>query len=69
MRIISHEPFPGLADAIKGNKDILSTTSVFDVMEKRILVSQTDDGKAIKEQIDGLLMLLSAYQTGFIKEK
>lgn len=68
MRIISHEPFEGAAKAIEGNKDILSTTSVFDMAEKRIRVSETDDGEAIRKRIDGLTMLLSAYQSGFLKE-
>ena len=68
MRIISHEPFEGLADAVNGNKDILSTTVVFEVMEKRICVADTDSGDKIREQIRGLTMLLSAYRTGFLKE-
>jgi len=68
MKIIAHEHFDGTANAIKGNKDILSTTDVFDVLEKRIRVSETEDGKHIEEQIEGLTMLLSAYQSGFLKE-
>ncbi len=69
MRIISHEPFSGLADAVNGNKDILSTTVVFDVMEKRIRVADTDSGDRIRERIEGLTMLLSAYRSGFLKER
>ncbi len=69
MRIIAHERFDGILKAIEGNKDILSTTNVFDVMEKRICVSETEDGQAIKKQIEGLTMLLSAYQSGFLKEQ
>lgn len=68
MRIIEHQPFEGVLRAIEGNKDILSTTTVFDVMEKRICVGQTDEGQKIKKQIDGLTMLLAAYQSGFLKE-
>lgn len=68
MRIIAHKPFVGISDAVADNKDILSTTTVFDVLEKRIMVNQTDDGKTIQSQIDGLTMLLSAYRNGFLKE-
>ncbi len=68
MRIIAHEPFGGVADAVAGNKDILSTAVVFDVMEQRIRVAATDDGDRIREQIGGLTMLLAAYQSGFLKE-
>ncbi len=69
MRIISHAPFCGITDAIENNKDILSTTSVFDVMEKRIRVAETDIGKETKKRIEGLIMLLQAYQKGFLNEK
>lgn len=68
MRIIAHEPFGGVTDAVAGNKDILSTAVVFDVMEKRIRVAETDDGDRIRERIGGLTMLLEAYQSGFLKE-
>lgn len=69
MRIISHEPFEGTQNAIDGNKDILNTAAVFDTADKRIRVADTDDGKSIKKQIEGLTMLLSAYRSGYIKEK
>lgn len=68
MRIISHTPFDGLENAVSGNKDIHSTTVVFDVLEKRIDVEHTDSGKRIKEQIEALGMLMDAYQSGFLKE-
>lgn len=68
MRIIAHEKFEGVMKAIEGNKDILSTTNIFDVLEKRIRVSETDEGEKIKKQIDGLTLLLAAYQSGFLKE-
>ncbi len=68
MRIIAHEPFIGTANAISQNQDISSSTVIFDVMENRIPVSQTDDGAVIHRRIEGLTMLLSAYQNGLIKE-
>lgn len=68
MRIIAHAPFEGTANAISQNRDISSSTVIFDVMENRIPVSQTDDGALIKQRIEGLTMLLAAYQNGFLKE-
>jgi fructose-1,6-bisphosphatase-3 len=68
MRIISHEPFEGTDTAISQNRDISSSTVIFDVMENHIPVSQTDDGALIKQRIEGLTMLLAAYQNGFLKE-
>ncbi len=68
MYIVSHETFSGIGEAVSNNTDILSTNTVFDVMEKRICVRETDEGKKIQSQIDGLTMLLSAYQNGIIAE-
>lgn len=64
MRIVTHEPFAGIDNAIKSNKDILSTTKVFDTSENRIRVAQTDDGQTIRNRIEGLSMLLCAYRNG-----
>ena len=68
LRIIAHEPFVGVSHAVASNQDILSTTTLFDVREERIHVRKTDDGKTIQKQIEGLTLLLKAYQNGVIKE-
>jgi len=41
IRLVSHEPFPGLSDAVKSNKDILSTYVVFDTAQARSRTSTT----------------------------
>jgi len=69
IRLVSHEPFAGLADAIKFNKDILSTFVVFDTAAQRITVDQTDVGRELKSNIEDLTNLLNAYRIGVIKEK
>ena len=69
IRLVSHEPFPGTADAIHYNKDILSTFVVFDTAARRITVDQTDVGAELKSKIDDLSSLLKAYRIGVIKEK
>lgn len=68
MNIVAHEPFSSVSQAITENKDILSKNSVFEVLENRIRVKETEDGKEIQKQIDGLKMLLWAYHSGFLKE-
>lgn len=68
IRIISHEPFDGARSAIRANKDILSTSVVFETMENRIKVGETDEGQEIKENIQGLKLLLWAYRNGILKE-
>lgn len=68
LRLISHQPFSSVQDAIEHDSDILSTSTVFEVAPSRRSVADTDAGKEIAEQIDSLKMLLIAYRTGVIKE-
>ena len=69
IRLAAHEPFPGVEIAIKENKDIISTSVVFENASKRILVGETDNGKELKARINDLKNLLLAYKSGIIKEK
>ena len=57
-----------MADAIRYNKDILSTSVIFETRESRIKIADTDDGARIREEIAGLRQLLAAYRRGTIKE-
>lgn len=69
ISLISHEPFLSAEDAIKNGTDILSSVEVLERSEKRKLVSDTDIGKDIRNQVLHLKMLLSAYRKGLIKEQ
>ncbi len=69
IRLVSHQPFSGFSDAIRKNKDILSTFVVFDTAENRITVRETDDGRELMEDINDLTALLHAYRKGTVKEK
>lgn len=69
LRLVSHQPFAGLHDAVRENKDILSTYVVFDTADKRLRVSDTDNGRSIRQDIEDLSELLDAYRKGTIKEK
>lgn len=68
MRLSSHEPFCGVQKAIKNNTDILSTSTVFERLESRIKIKETDDGKRINETIKELKNLLEAYKCGALIE-
>ncbi len=68
IRIAAHEPFSTTKDAIERNKDIFSTTVVFDRMESRIKIEETDNGACLQHNIDDLKCLLQAYKSGSIKE-
>lgn len=68
IRIISHHPFAGREDAIQNNHDIANDTLVFERMEERIKIAETDIGKTLQDQVDDLRLLLEAYRTGAVTE-
>ena len=68
LRIVSHQPFSNRKEAIHNNLDIASTAVVFEQMESRIKVGQTDRGRQLQSQIDDLRDLLIAYKTGAVTE-
>lgn len=68
MRLISHEPFKSTEYAIENDFDIISTSNVFETVEKRKTVGDTDTGAELREQIDDLMLLLEAYRNGIIRE-
>ena len=67
-RIVSHRPFSGRQEAIKENKDIASTSEVFERMERRVKIAGTDIGSELQQQVDDLKALLHAYRMGEILE-
>ena len=69
IHISAHEPFAGKQNAILENKDILSTSKVFDRRESRIRVGETDEGRIMKQKIKDLTNLLTAYRNGDIEEE
>jgi fructose-1,6-bisphosphatase-3 len=68
LRIVSHQPFAGRWDAIHNNHDIANDSVIFERMESRVKIAQTDHGAAMKELVDDLMMLLDAYRTGAVTE-
>jgi fructose-1,6-bisphosphatase-3 len=68
FRIVSHQPFAGKYDAIHNNRDIGNDSVIFERMNTRMKVSETDEGKELQAQVDDLMRLLLAYRTGAVKE-
>ncbi len=69
MRLVAHSPFAGKEAAIRENRDILAATDVvFERMNRRMLVCDTDEGHALTERMHELKRLLDAYRAGVIKE-
>lgn len=67
-RIVSHQPFAGRWNAIHKNDDIRNESEVFETMETRMRMSQTDEGVELQTRVDDLMMLLEAYRTGAVTE-
>ena len=64
IRIKSHQPFQSVYAALTENKDIESKSELVETERERLMVRNTDNGKKIKEDIEGLKMLLRAYRSG-----
>ncbi|MBQ6205970.1 MAG: fructose-bisphosphatase class III, partial [Oscillospiraceae bacterium] len=67
-RIIAHQPFAGREKAITENFDIANATDIFERLESREKVSQTDEGRRLQTRIDDLRRLLEAYKAGAVTE-
>lgn len=68
MRIVAHDPFTSTADAVENNVDIHSTSNLFECLDNRLFVGNTDSGEINREKIEDLKMLLKAYRMGVIKQ-
>lgn len=61
LRIIEHQPFESVYQALQENKDIESESLVVETTKKRVMVKDTDIGKHIMEDISDLKKLLQSY--------
>lgn len=67
-RIVAHQPFAGREKAIRENYDISSSTDIFERMESRQKIRETDIGLEIQTRIKDLRLLLDAYCDGVVTE-
>ena len=68
-RLKAHQAFESVEAVLTRNAEIVSETDRFDVAERRRMVSDTDTGVQIREQISDLRALLEAYRTGTLDER
>lgn len=66
MRLVAHQPFEGLKKTIDNNVDIHSSSVIFETLQNRVKVKDTDSGLAIMDKIEDLNMLVAAYQMGIV---
>lgn len=67
LLLSSHDAFESIESAIKEEKDIHSTLDVIELAPKRLLVEDTDAGKAQSKKICDLKALVDAYHKGKVK--
>ena len=68
LRIVSHQPFTGKYNALHKNDDIENESVIFENLETRMRVSQTDEGVELQTLAEDLMLLLEAYRTGAVTE-
>ena len=68
LRLVAHQPFAGKGEAIRKNWDIASTSEIFERLDRRATIKDTDNGRLMEAQVDDLLDLLTAYRSGAIVE-
>lgn len=69
FQLVQHEPFESRRKAIEEGLDIISNTVLSEFKAKRLKVRDTDKGRELAGQVEGLNKLLAAYRRGLIKEQ
>ncbi len=67
--LAAHEPLESMRAAVVNELDIHSSRKVVELVDKRTLVADTDNGAVLKQQIADLEELLEAYRCGIVAEK
>ena len=67
--LAAHEPLESMRAAVVNELDIHSSRKVVELVDKRTLVADTDNGSVLKQQIADLEELLDAYRCGILAEK
>ncbi|MBQ8354409.1 MAG: fructose-1,6-bisphosphatase [Oscillospiraceae bacterium] len=68
LRIVAHQPFAGKKHAVQSNADIDNDSDIFERMERRLKVADTDEGKELQARVSDLMDLLDAYRSGAVTE-
>lgn len=66
---MSHQAFENTKAAILENRDIESSSEVFETELSRVMVSDTDHGNKLSNRIYDLTLLLNAYRQGVLTPK
>ena len=67
-RMVSHQPFAGKRNALEKNDDIVNDSVVFEKLETRMKVGETEEGQELQARVNDLMLLLAAYRSGAVRE-
>ena len=67
LRLLEHQKIPDVREALRENRDIESVSETVELQSYRTTVGDSDEGRAIQEEISDLYKLLLAYQNGLLK--
>ena len=67
LRLIAHQRIAAVREALRANHDIASVTAPVELQSCHNTVGDTDQGRAIQDEITDLYNLLLAYQNGLLK--
>lgn len=67
LRLLEHQKIPDVREALRENRDIESVSETVELQSYRTTVGDSDEGRAIQEEIGDLYNLLLAYQNGLLK--
>ncbi len=69
MRLVAHDPFASMDDAVRKGTDIHSDNVSAERFTKRLTIADTDEGERIRENIEELSCLLEAYRNGDVLQQ
>ena len=69
LRLLAHQKIADVRAALRENQDIESVSETVELQTMRTTLGDTDQGRAIQDEITDLYNLLLAYQNGLMKPR
>ena len=66
LRLKAHHPFHSVEEALHENRDIHSDSEIVETESDRVMIEDTDVGRALRAEIDDLYTLLEYYRKGLL---
>ena len=67
LRLLAHQHVADVRTALRENRDIESVSETVELQSYNLTIADTDEGEAIREEMDDLKALLRAYISGVIQ--